>query len=288
MIKLFNRGKYIDLPLRKNSSIGSDMRKKAYNHLTVYFYRCSEYKRMLALSGFLLCVFVLLTSSFSEADDEFSKARRAMVQEIEADVLRTSLYIDRRSLKPKVLDAMARVPRHEFVPPQVRGSAYENRPLPIGYGQTISQPYIVALMTDILKLEPHFRVLEVGTGSGYQAAILAELAGKVYTIEIIGPLGTQAKETLKRLNYDNVDIRIGDGYYGWKEAGPFDSIVVTAAASHIPPPLIQQLKPGGKMVIPVGSLFMVQQLLLVEKGIDGRLTTRQILPVRFVPLTGKH
>ncbi|MBE9536508.1 MAG: protein-L-isoaspartate(D-aspartate) O-methyltransferase [Proteobacteria bacterium] len=211
-----------------------------------------------------------------------------MVQLIEADVLRTSLYINRRALDPKVLDAVGKVPRHEFVPPQVRSSAYENRPLPIGYGQTISQPYIVALMTDLLNLEHHFKVLEVGTGSAYQAAILAELVNKVYTIEIIEPLGRQARGTLKRLNYDNVDVRIGDGYYGWKEAGPFDSIIVTAASSHIPPPLIGQLKPGGKMVIPVGSRFMVQQLLLVEKDSDGKLSTRQILPVRFVPLTGKH
>jgi protein-L-isoaspartate(D-aspartate) O-methyltransferase len=243
---------------------------------------------MSGLSGFLLCVFILLTSSFSGADDKFSKARSDMVRAIEADVLRTSLYIDRRALNPKVLGAMGKVPRHEFVPSQVRSSAYENRPLPIGYGQTISQPYIVALMTDLLKLEPHFKVLEIGSGSGYQAAILAELVSKVYTIEIIEPLGVKAREALKRLNYDNVDTRIGDGYYGWKEAGLFDSIIVTAAASHVPPPLIRQLKPGGKMVIPVGSRFMVQQLLLVEKDIDGKLTTRQILPVRFVPLTGEH
>jgi protein-L-isoaspartate(D-aspartate) O-methyltransferase len=243
---------------------------------------------MSGLGGFLLCVFIFLTSSFAEADDKFSKARSDMVRTIEADVVRTSRYIDRRALNPKVLAAMGKVPRHEFVPSQVRRSAYENRPLSIGYGQTISQPYIVALMTDLLRLEPHFRVLEIGSGSGYQAAILAELVNKVYTIEIIEPLGIRARETLKRLNYDNVDTRIGDGYYGWKEAGPFDSIIVTAAASHVPPPLIRQLKPGGKMVIPVGSRFMVQQLLLVEKARDGKLTTRQILPVRFVPLTGKH
>jgi len=143
-------------------------------------------------------------------------------------------------------------------------------------------------MTDLLEPKPQDKVLEVGTGSGYQAAILAELVAEVYTIEIIEPLGNEARERLQRLNYKNVHVRIGDGYYGWKEHGPYDGIVVTAAASHIPPPLIQQLKPGGRMVIPVGSRFMVQQLVLVEKDAKGKLTTRQLLPVRFVPLTGQH
>ena len=215
-------------------------------------------------------------------------ARQAMIKDIEADVRLTSSHINKKELDPKVMDAMRKVPRHEFVPRQVRDIAYENRPLPIGYGQTISQPYIVALMTDLLEPKPQQKVLEVGTGSGYQAAILAQLVAEVYTIEIIEPLGNEARERLKRLNYRNVHVRIGDGYYGWKEHGPFDGIVVTAAASHIPPPLIQQLKPGGRMVIPVGSRFMVQQLVLVEKDAKGKLTTRQILPVRFVPLTGEH
>jgi len=215
-------------------------------------------------------------------------ARQAMIKDIEADVRLTSSHINKKELDPKVMDAMRKVPRHEFVPRQVRDIAYENRPLPIGYGQTISQPYIVALMTDLLEPKPQQKVLEVGTGSGYQAAILAELVAEVYTIEIIEPLGNEARERLKRLNYRNVHVRIGDGYYGWKEHGPYDGIVVTAAASHIPPPLIQQLKPGGRMVIPVGSRFMVQQLVLVEKDAKGKLTTRQILPVRFVPLTGEH
>lgn len=264
------------------------MREKTYSNLAIFVSRSSEYKNIPALCGFLFCITIFLASSLSEAGDNYREARQAMVQEIKADVFRTSRYIDRRSLDPKVLGAMGKVPRHKFVPLQARSSAYENRPLGIGYGQTISQPYIVALMTELLKLEPHFKVLEVGTGSAYQAAILAELVKKVYSIEIIEPLGVRARKTLKDLKYENVDIRIGDGYYGWKEAGPFDSIIVTAAASHIPPPLIGQLKPGGKMVIPVGSSFMVQQLLLVEKDSDGKLTTRQILPVRFVPLTGKH
>jgi len=236
----------------------------------------------------ILGVFVLLTDSSVQAQDEYTPARLGMIQEIEADVRLTSAYINKKELDPKVMDAMRKVPRHEFVPSQLRDKAYENRPLPIGHGQTISQPYIVALMTDLLKPRRQDKVLEVGTGSGYQAAILAELVAEVYTIEIIEPLGNEAKERLKRLKYNNAHVRIGDGYYGWKEHGPFDGIVVTAAASHIPPPLIQQLKPGGRMVIPVGSRFMTQQLVLVKKDAEGKLTTRQILPVRFVPLTGEH
>jgi protein-L-isoaspartate(D-aspartate) O-methyltransferase len=236
----------------------------------------------------ILSVFVLLMGTFAQAQDNYTKARQAMIKEIEADARITSFYINKKELDPKVMAAMSKVPRHEFVPWHERLSAYANRPLPIGHGQTISQPYIVALMTDLLKPERQQKVLEVGTGSGYQAAILAELVSEVFTIEIIEPLGNQAKERLKQLNYRNVTVRIGDGYYGWEEQGPFDGIVVTAASSHIPPPLIQQLKPGGRMVIPVGSRFMVQQLVLVEKDAKGNVTTRQILPVRFVPLTGKH
>ena len=188
----------------------------------------------------------------------------------------------------KVLGVMGKVPRHEFVGRSQLRNAYANRPLPIGHGQTISQPYIVALMTVLADVEADSRVLELGTGSGYQAAVLAELASEVYTIEIIEPLAKSASERLARLNYDNVTVRHGDGYYGWKEHAPFDAILVTAAASHIPPPLVDQLKIGGRMVIPVGSGFAVQQLVLVEKlGLD-RVRVRQILPVRFVPLTGDH
>lgn len=236
----------------------------------------------------ILCVFVLLIDSSAQAQDKYTKARQGMIQEIEADVRLTSFYINKKELDPKVMDAMGKVPRHEFVPWQERHKAYENRPLPIGHGQTISQPYIVALMTDLLEPKRQHKVLEVGTGSGYQAAILAELVAEVFTIEIIEPLGNEAKERLKQLNYKNAHVRIGDGYYGWEEHGPFDGIVVTAAASHIPPPLIHQLKPGGRMVIPVGTRFMVQQLVVVEKDAKGKVTTRQILPVRFVPLTGEH
>ncbi len=222
------------------------------------------------------------------AADGYESQRRAMVQEIEADVRATSLYIDTDALDPRVMKVMGKVPRHEFVPPQQRSRAYENRPLPIGQGQTISQPYIVALMTDLLRLRPGARVLEVGTGSGYQAAVLGELVADVYTMEIIEALGEQAGRRLQRLGYGGVRVRLGDGYYGWQEYAPFDAIVVTAAASHIPPPLVEQLKPGGRMVIPVGGRFQVQQLTLITKDPDGRTRTRQILPVRFVPLTGKH
>lgn len=220
--------------------------------------------------------------------DEFKNARQAMVRIIEQDVRETSLYLNKQALDPLVMSAMGKVPRHQFVPHNRRHNAYENRPLPIGYGQTISQPYIVAIMTDLLKPKQHHRVLEVGTGSGYQAAILSELVGSVYSIEIIEALGKQAASRLNNMGYKNVHVRIGDGYYGWEQHAPFDAIVVTAAASHIPPPLIAQLKPGGRMMIPVGSRFLVQELLLVEKGNDGKLNTRQILPVAFVPLTGKH
>lgn len=220
--------------------------------------------------------------------DEYERARQAMIDIIEQHVRETSLYLDKEMLDPRVLTAMAKVPRHRYVPPGQQHKAYKNRPLPIGHGQTISQPYMVAVMTDLLKLSPEHRVLEVGTGSGYQAAILAELVGSVFSMEIIKPLGEQAAKRLEKLGYKNLEVRIADGYYGWEEHAPFDAIIVTAVASHIPPPLIAQLKPGGRMVIPVGSRFLVQQLLLVEKNREGKLTTRQILPVTFVPLTGKH
>ena len=236
----------------------------------------------------IFCVPVFSADSFSQVEDIYTLARQAMVQDIAADVIATSAYINKKTFDPKIMTAMGKVPRHEFVPRIQQQFAYENRPLAIGHGQTISQPYIVALMTDLIEPEQKHKVLEVGTGSGYQAAILSELVDQVFTMEIIEPLGNQAREKLKQLQYANVNVRIGDGYYGWEEHGPFDSIVVTAAASHIPPPLILQLKPGGRMVIPVGSRFMVQQLMMVKKDAKGKVTTHQILPVRFVPLTGKH
>lgn len=187
---------------------------------------------------------------------------------------------------PAVLDALRRAQRHLFIPEAQRSYAYEDRPLPIGHGQTISQPYIVALMTELVRPEPHFRVLEIGAGSGYQAAVLAELVDQVYTIEIVEPLAQWADDRLRIAGYTNVTVRHADGYYGWEEHAPFDAIVVTAAAPHIPPPLIEQLKEGGRMIIPVGALFRTQQLVLVEKK-DGDVSTRNVLPVRFVPFTRK-
>lgn len=233
-------------------------------------------------------IILLLFSSHVIAEDMFRQQRHALVDIIKYDVLRTRDFLNQESLDDRVLDALRKAPRHEFVPDSQRPYAYQNRPLPIGYGQTISQPYIVAVMTDLLKLKKTDRTLEIGTGSGYQAAILAELADSVYSIEIIEPLAKQAATNLKQAGYDAVHTRTGDGYYGWEEAAPFDGIVVTAVASHIPPPLIKQLKPGGRMIIPVGAPFMTQYLVLVSKDADEKVTTRQILPVSFVPLTGKH
>lgn len=233
-------------------------------------------------------VFILFCCTDSALADNYAVARQQMLNEIQRDASLTGPLFGTALMDPTVLAVLAKVPRHDFVPADYRASAYDNRPLPIGHGQTISQPYIVALMTDLLHVKKTDRVLEIGTGSGYQAAVLAELAAQVYTIEIIRPLGEQAERTLKSLHYDNVSVRVGDGYYGWPEQAPFDGIVVTAAASHVPPPLVQQLKPGGRMIIPVGSRFFVQQLVLVEKTADGEVRTHQLLPVRFVPLTGGH
>lgn len=240
------------------------------------------------IMGGALAALMLAVNINVQAEDRYAMARKQMVALIENDVKETRSYLDKEALDNKVLEMMATVPRHEFVPEAMKGYAYENRPLSIGHGQTISQPYIVAIMTDLLALTKASRVLELGTGSGYQAAILSGLVKQVFTIEIVEPLGLAAKERLARLGYDNVSVRIGDGYYGWDEQAPFDAIIVTAAASHIPPPLTQQLKVGGRMIIPVGTQFMTQQLLLVTKQEKGRLISRQILPVRFVPVTGGH
>ena len=222
------------------------------------------------------------------AAQDYEAERRELVQEIARDFRDTSGHTGREDASEAMLAAMLRVPRHEFVPDEVRRYAYENRPLPIGHGQTISQPYIVAIMTDLLDVGPGDTVLEIGTGSGYQAAVLAAIVGRVYTIEIVGPLAASARERLARLGYDNVEVRPGDGYDGWEDHAPYDAIVVTAAASHIPPPLVRQLKAGGRMVIPVGDRFLTQQLVLVEKDETGGVRTRQLLPVQFVPLTGGH
>ena len=240
------------------------------------------------LLGSLMLSLALSATRLAGDTDGYTEQRMALMRIIEQDVRDTSVYLDKETLDPLVMQALAKVPRHRFVPESQLRFAYQNRPLPIGHGQTISQPYIVAIMTDLLKLRSGDRVLEIGTGSGYQAAVLAELVKQVYSIEIIEPLGKRAGGLLNQLGYDNITTRIGDGYYGWESHAPFDAIIVTAAADHIPPPLIAQLKPGGRMMIPVGSRFMTQQLVIVEKDLGNQVTTRLILPVRFVPLTGAH
>jgi protein-L-isoaspartate(D-aspartate) O-methyltransferase len=236
------------------------------------------------LSAFVLFGFVV---TLPADEGEFAAQRASMVAEV-----RQYATLDpphgKVNLNEDVLRVMGEIERHRFVPEDAVPYAYENRPLPIGHGQTISQPYIVALMTDLAEPEPGDVVLEVGTGSGYQAAVLASLVRQVFSIEIIEPLAAESAARLHALGYANVTTRLGDGYYGWEEHAPFDAILVTAAASHVPPPLIDQLKPGGRMVIPVGSSFLTQYLLLVEKNTDGDILTRQITAVSFVPLTGEH
>ena len=209
--------------------------------------------------------------------DDYAKQRHGMVE----------TQIAARGIKDKnVLAAMRRVPRHEFVPSAMRRQAYCDWPLDIGYGQTISQPYIVALMTELLEPKGTDRVLEIGTGSGYQAAVLAEIVKEVWTIEIIKALGNRAKNTLAEKCPEKVKVKVADGYYGWEEGAPYDGIIVTCAANNIPPPLIRQLKEGGRMVIPVGSPFYTQSLIVVEKRKGGKIITRNICPVAFVPMTG--
>ena len=237
--------------------------------------------------AFIVMLVLSCWTEYVHADD-YQQQRDQLVEQIKSNVQISSDFLKKDQLDDRVLEAISKVPRQEFVPEKQRRWAYKNRPLPIGYGQTISQPAVVAIMTDLLQLKQTDRVLEIGTGSGYQAAVLAELVDKVYSIEIVPELAKRAAGDLKRTAYDNVILRHGDGYYGWKDAAPFDAVIVTAAASHIPPPLIKQLKPGGRMIIPVGGRFMVQHLILVTKDEAGKVITRQILPVKFVPLTGQH
>lgn len=228
---------------------------------------------MKTASLFIMVIFA--SNLMAQSPDIIKKRRENMV-----------LYqIESRGLDHSAtLNAMRNVPRHLFVPGNLSDYAYDDRPLPIGHGQTISQPYIVAFMTSIIQPKADFKVLEIGTGSGYQAAILSQIVDSVFTIEIVEPLYRQAFNRLADLGYDNVKVKYGDGYYGWVEHGPYDAIVVTAAAEYIPPPLLEQLKTGGKMIIPVGSPFMVQSLILVNKKKD-KITTNNLMSVRFVPFT---
>jgi protein-L-isoaspartate(D-aspartate) O-methyltransferase len=222
----------------------------------------------------------------AQPDQDFSTARSRLLDTIEHEVRLYGLGEGTRQLDPRVRAAMMQVPRERFVPTESAAAAYDNRPLPIGYRQTISQPLIVAAMTQLLHIEPGDHVLEVGTGSGYQTAVLAELGAQVSTIEIVEPLAAGAREILAELGYDNVAFRCGDGAAGWPERAPFDAIIVTAAAREIPPALIDQLKPGGRLVIPVGPEVSGQDLLLVEKDAAGRVRERPLFSVAFVPLTG--
>lgn len=211
-----------------------------------------------------------------------------MMADIEAEVRMTRDYTGMASLDARVLEAMRSIPRHEFVPGKNRYIAYQNGPASIGCGQTISQPYIVALMTSLLQLQADDKVLEVGTGSGYQAAVLSKLCREVYSLEIIAELAESSRKRLQELEYNNITVRHGDGYYGWPEKQPFDAIIVTAAAHHVPEPLLAQLRPGGRMVIPVGSPGWAQELVLITKNKQGEIALNIILSVAFVPLTGEH
>ncbi len=226
----------------------------------------------------------LVCSAHGWADQSFDTERFAQQRErMVRETIETRDVTDEATLR-----AMRAVLRHEFVDPARIREAYADRPLPIGYGQTISQPYIVALMTELLQVGEGDVVLELGAGSGYQAAVLAEIVDKVYTIEIVPELAELSKSRMERLGYDNVTVKHGDGYFGWPEHAPFDGIIVTAAATHIPPPLVEQMKPGSRMVIPVGPPMQVQNLMLVEKNEEGQVRQRSVLPVRFVPLTGER
>jgi protein-L-isoaspartate(D-aspartate) O-methyltransferase len=236
----------------------------------------------------VIVVIVVMPVMNASAEDDFKEQRQQMVAVIEQMMALTESITGKQSLDKRVAEAMLAVPRHKFIPADIQKYAYENTALPINDKQTISQPYIVALMTDLAALTSESVVLEVGTGSGYQAAVLSELASRVYSIEIVEALGLQAKSLLQELGYDNLTVKVGDGYYGWSEHAPFDAILVTAAAKQIPEQLIQQLKPGGRLVIPVGEQGKTQSLRVLIKRSDGDIERQDILPVAFVPLTGKH
>lgn len=237
------------------------------------------------MSAFLnWSILLLLFPLALSAADETQSRRQTMVDEVLEMARDTGIWSGRSRLSERVIAAMREVPRHQFVPASQRSNAYLNRALAIGHEQTISQPFIVALMTDLADIQPHERVLEVGTGSGYQAAILAEMTDQVYSIELLPELGRRAAETLRRLGYEDIQLRIGDGYQGWPEAAPFDAIVVTAAPVEVPEALIEQLAVGGRMVIPVGEQHQNQILRLIEKRNDGQVDSRDVIVVGFVPM----
>ena len=221
-------------------------------------------------------------------DETFAEARRRLMEEIEAEARETQGWTGRATYSDRVMAAMAKVPRHEFVPSPDLSMAYINRPLAIGHGQTISQPYIVAVMTDLLDLQPDDRVLEIGTGCGYQAAVLAEIAKRVYSVEIVKELAEKTQRRLRQLGYENIETRIGNGYEGWPEAAPFDAVMITSAPPRIPEAIVDQLKPGGRMVVPVGSRNETQMLYRCIKREDGTLDKERKLPVAFVPMVDKR
>lgn len=229
---------------------------------------------------------LLLVLSVSACSDDFDASRESLLGTVKYQAETIVDSVGRSGLDPRVLEALRQVPRHAFVPSELQFLAYANRPLPIGGEQTISQPLIVAVMTHLLDIQPGDRIFELGTGSGYQAAVLAAMGADVYTVEIIPELARRASDTLKGLGYDRVRVRTGDGYQGWLEEAPFDGVIVTAAGERIPAPLIEQLSPGGRMVMPLGPEGGVQQLILLTKGADGGIERQDILPVRFVPITG--
>jgi protein-L-isoaspartate(D-aspartate) O-methyltransferase len=257
-------------PRRPPTRSWRESRSKSRFRVLVYLCSC------LAAVGF----------PFAQGDDE--KLRKKREDMVQTQIATLGGSGPERVQDSRVLDSMRNTPRDRFVPTELVPYAYDDRPVPIGYGQTISQPYIVAKMTELLEPRKEHKVLEIGSGSGYQAAVLSPLVAQVYTIEIIELLGTAARQRLAALGYKNVEVRVGDGYFGWPEKAPFDRIIVTAAANHIPPSLIEQLKPGGRMVIPVGNPFQTQMLMLVTKGSKGPhdLQVRTLMPVAFVPLVG--
>jgi protein-L-isoaspartate(D-aspartate) O-methyltransferase len=238
---------------------------------------------MKVVRGIVPALILGILAVWATAEDDRARERHKMVDALQRMALSLGNHSGSVGFDTRVLAALRSVPRHQFVSSEVSDFAYTNRPLPIGHGQTISQPFIVALMTNLLQLKGSDRVLEIGTGSGYQAAVLSLLARDVYTVEIIAELGKTAALILSRLGYANVTTRIGDGYQGWEEHAPYDAIIVTAAPDHVPPPLIAQLKPGGRLVIPVGET--IQELIMITKASDGTTTDTRIIPVRFVPLT---